>query len=451
MAFVSNVMIQPSAGEPNRLFLSRRLYETWHLISFPYLILKCGTEKQLVNCVPGSRDDETKLTCDPRLLQQFHLPAEPIPLKLAFDPHTEELEIGPIIAVLTLIKKGTFDGALVPYCEELGRYSEKHHSLFYVFTLRDWRRESVVGYLRRHNQWDRHELPQPQAIHNRIGQRRLERLPATERFFESLAEKQIAIFNARYLDKWEIHEKLSSRAEFTPYLPETILHENKRSLNEMLKRHPSVFLKPAAGSQGKRIFRVHQKENRFELDYTTFSGGIERRYTKFDPLYLNIESRLRRQRYIIQQGLSLMEYGGRPLDFRILCNKGYTGKWKITSGVARVSSEEQFVSNLARGGASYSIREVLEDSFHEKAAKQIQQLLGELALEACEILSMETEGIYGELGVDLALDSQGKPWIIEVNTKPSKDLDPEREQTVIRPSAKAVIDYACFLAGFAKN
>lgn len=417
----------------------------------PFLTLKCGTSERPVNCLPGTHDDEMKLTCDPRLLQQFHLPAEPIPLKAAFDPYRETIEFGPVIAVLTLIKKSAFEGALVPYCEELARYCEKNHCLFYVFTLKDWRRASVIGYLRAHNQWDRRELPQPGVIHNRIGQRRLERLPATERFFESLEDKEIDIFNARYLDKWEVHEKLSSRPEFTPYLPETVLYEGKTSLQEMLNRHPSLFLKPGAGSQGKQIFRIHRKTDHLELDYTTFNGGMAHRYKDFNELHLAIQSRLRRQRYIIQQGLSLLEYGGRPLDFRMLCNRGSDGEWKITSGVARVSSEEQFVSNLARGGASYAVREVLEDTFQEKHAKQIQQLLGELALEACEIISLETEGLYGELGVDMAIDSQGKPWVIEVNTKPSKDLDPDREQKVIRPSAKAVIDYACFLAGFAKN
>ncbi|HEX6923376.1 MAG TPA: YheC/YheD family protein [Bacillales bacterium] len=447
MTFIDNITIQPTAGQTNVIFLGKQLYESWKLGSFSDLKLKCGPVKQPVSCISDSNINKDQLICDPQLLQQFHLPAEPQPLRLTFDSENEVLEIGPVVAVLTLLKGNAFEGSLVSYCEELARYSEKEHVLFYVFTLRDWRRDSVVGYVRRHNSWDRRELPPPNVIHNRIGQRRLEQLPATERFFQSLPEKNIAVFNARFLDKWEVHEKLAAHPELIPYIPETVLYENKKSLKDLVEQYPCVFLKPAAGSQGKQIFRIHRKENHFELDYTTFNGDIERHFSTFEELYRTVWSRIQQQQYIIQQGLSLLEFRKRPLDFRMLCNKGQTGDWKVVSGVARVSDEEQFVSNLAQGGKSYPVRDVLQETFHEKHARQIRKLLGELALETANLISLETEGLYGELGIDLALDQQGKPWILEVNTKPSKDLDPSREQSV-RPSARAVIDYSCYLAGF---
>ncbi|HET7577941.1 MAG TPA: YheC/YheD family protein [Bacillales bacterium] len=449
VAFLCDVTIEPAAGDSGHIFLSQPLYNIWNLASSPYITLKCGTNQEQVGCVPGNYDDTVKLTCDPALLQKFHLPAAPLPLRISYDLQSEVLDIGPIIAILTLLRKSAFDGPLLAYCEELARYSEKQHVLFYVFTLKDWRQDNVIGYAWRHNHWDRREFPRPHVIHNRIGQRKLEQLQATGQFFDSLSENKIAIFNARFLDKWEVYEKLAVHPELAPYLPETVLFRDKHSLETMVQAHACIFLKPAAGSQGKRIFRIHRRADHFELDYSTFSHGIKRQYAALDELYTMIEGHLHRQRYIIQQGLPLIEHNGRPLDFRMLVNKGRSGDWKITSGVARVSSEEQFVSNLARGGAAYSVQTILEEVFPKKHALQIRKLFGELALEIANTLSLEAEGHYGELGVDLAIDQQGKPWMIEVNTKPSKDLDSDREPTVIRPSAKAVIQYGCFLAGFA--
>ncbi|HEU5140806.1 MAG TPA: YheC/YheD family protein [Bacillales bacterium] len=447
MSLIEPIIVQPLTGETNEIHLSRPLYESWKLASFSNLTLKCGPVQHSVSCLPNNNGGSPQLICDPRLLQKFHLPVEPQPLRIAFDPTKGELQIGPVVAVLTLLKGNAFEGSLVAYCDELTRYSEKQHALLYVFTLKDWRRDSVIGYVKRHNYWDRRELPIPHVIHNRIGQRKLEQLPATERYFQEITNEGIACFNARFLDKWEVHQQLASHPDLAPYLPETILYESEKSLKEMTERYSSVFLKPAAGSQGKQIFRITRRENHFELDYTTFSGDIERQFSTFEELYHTLVRRIRQQQYIIQQGLSLLEHRQCPLDFRMLCNRRQTDKWTVTSGVARISNEEQFVSNLARGGKSHSIKEVLQQAFPNRVAKQIRALLGDLSLEIAERVSLESEGIYGELGIDLALDYQGKPWILEVNTKPSKDLDPSRDQA-IRPSAKAVIDYSCYLAGF---
>ncbi|HET7656979.1 MAG TPA: YheC/YheD family protein [Bacillales bacterium] len=450
MVLFSNIEIKPSQGNPHSIIISRRLHESWNLTSYPFLTLKCGREKQIVESHPGEENGEAQLLFDPRLFHQFHLPAEPALLKLAFDPKSGQLELGPIIAVLTFLKNNTFDGPLVPYCKELARYCEKQHVLFYVFTLKDWRRGSVAGYMWRHYTWDRHELPMPHVIYNRIGQRNLEKLPATIRFFESLSEKHIHYFNAHFLDKREVHEKLSAYPELLPYLPETVFYDHRDSLEEMILRHDTIFLKPSDGRQGKHIFRIHNVHDHLELDYTTFNGEIERSFTDFNDLYEAIKSKIQQQPYMIQRGLTLLEYKQCPLDFRMLCNRGHTGEWKITSGIARVSSEDQFVSNLARGGSYHSIMDILNETFQKKHARQVRQLLSELALEVADVIAKETNGLFGELGVDLAIDQQGKPWIIEVNTKPSKDMDPDREPTVIRPSAKAVIDYGSMLSGFAK-
>ena len=60
-------------------------------------------------------------------------------------------------------------------------------------------------------------------------------------------------------------------------------------------------------------------------------------------------------------------------------------------------------------------------------------------------MALEAEGLYGELGIDLAIDVHDQPWIIEVNTKPSKQTDMTSAPQTVRPSAKAIIEYCLTL------
>ncbi|HET7627358.1 MAG TPA: YheC/YheD family protein [Bacillales bacterium] len=448
---IQNVIVEPAAGTRPPVSISRHLYDHWHLEKAQPIGLKCGQKQLTVTCEPVSHGNPPVLELHSEVLQAFHLPAEPLSLKLAYDPVQNCLSLGPIIAVLTYLKNDSIDGPLEAYFDELARYSSSEHVLFYVFSLNGWRRDSAIGYIKRRNTWIRRQLPAPDVVHNRIGQRNLEKLRATELFAQRLRDKNIHYFNTRYLDKWQVQQILWKHRELHPHLPETVLYKNGETLQDMLSRHRRLFIKPTEGSQGKQILRVEKGEQSIRLDHTAGDDFEQKEFDNAGDLAFLLQKRLERQAYIVQQGVPLLNTRQKPLDFRMLCNKGRDGSWRLTSGVARVSSEEQFVSNLAQGGTIRSVRDVLQDTFYEPEAKHIHRLMKELALEIAGLISLHTEDGYGELGIDLALDLEGKPWLLEVNTKPSKDLDPANETNAIRPSAKAIIDYGCYLARFTNS
>ena len=155
---------------------------------------------------------------------------------------------------------------------------------------------------------------------------------------------------------------------------------------------------------------------------------------------------MKQHTFIVQQCISLLQYKEKPLDFRVLCQKQLSEKWQLTSAIARVSSKDQFVSNLARGGEIQKVNNVLFDNFDSKQIPHIKRLIKELALEVAEIIDGTAEGIFAELGIDLALDETGKPTIIEVNTKPSKNQEQDQLSTKIRPSAKAILHHCVYLS-----
>jgi glutathione synthase/RimK-type ligase-like ATP-grasp enzyme len=166
-------------------------------------------------------------------------------------------------------------------------------------------------------------------------------------------------------------------------------------------------------------------------------------YLKNDVFY-RLKPYLHNRIYIIQQGIPLINFEDKTMDFRILVHKNQRNLWDVTSLVARISAEQQFVSNLAKGGKIMKPLVVLTSFFNKDTAVPLIAQMKELAIHAAEIISRNTNGITGELGIDIGVDNSGMPWIIEVNSKPSKNF--EDSFTKIRPSAKAIIQFCTKLA-----
>ncbi|MFC4322134.1 YheC/YheD family endospore coat-associated protein [Litchfieldia salsa] len=410
--------------------------------------LYCGRNSQEVQTV-SIKESEPIIYCSLSLLKKLSLPHESFSITFAqIGNHT--FSLGPILCVVTEIResKGVISlGSIEGYCEELATYCERLGILFYLTGLTLFHEN--VGYIFQQGSWKKSTVPNPHVVHNRIHSRKREKSELFKQFSTKLTELEIPYYNDHFLNKWEVHEVLEKEEHLSPYVPETNLLLNKQVLEEMLAKHSYVFIKPIHGSQGRKIFKINVLDDgSYELDYTTFAKEMETKYDTIHSLFLSLRTRLNKQGYIIQQGIPLFSYQGRPLDFRFLCQKAEKNDWKITSIVARVSAKDDFVSNLSRGGEVKKIEEVLKESFLEKDIRQIKKLMSELATEIASLIDSSIPGFFGELGIDLALDKEGKPWLIEVNTKPSKDQDPKRFSSKIRPSAKAIIKHCLYLANY---
>ncbi len=436
---------------PFEIKASEKLIESLGLKPNQTIHLNCSRYSCQVQLV-SIKERDLIMYCSKELLQTLHLPNElPFFLSITQEKRQNHFTLGPIVSVLTEISdkgESVSMGSISDFCEELAKYCAVNGIFFFVFSLKDWNTDSMQGYIFQNKKWIKTRVPHPQVIHNRIHSRKREQSDAFKRFTDQLSNMKIPYFNDHFLNKWEVHEYLITQEHLTPFIPDTKILLSMNILEEMLVTHECIFLKPIHGSQGRKIFRITKHESDYLLDYTSFSGEIEQKYDSIRSLFQSLRSRLNQQAFIAQQGLPLLKYNDRPLDFRILCHKTNENKWKITSAIARVSSKEQFVSNLARGGELVKLNTILSTTFDSKRAVHIKKLMMELALEVAESISLTCQGIYGELGIDLALDMDGKPWVIEVNTKPSKDQDPDHLSSKVRPSAKAIIQHCLFLANY---
>lgn len=352
------------------------------------------------------------------------------------DPH------GPIIAVLTEIYEQDGDNPsfknIHTFCEELNEYVSKHGGFFYVFTLKDTSKEAFTGYYFNGKHWQKARLPLPDFVYNRIHARGTEVSKRFAAFLELAMEFKIKIFNQRFLSKWEVHNWLSQRKQLQAFLPETYLYK-EALLSELFETYNDLYIKPLNGSLGRGIYWLHKSLDTIFLAFSEKEGMKKQYYSNLDELTTALTKKIGSKPHLVQQGIDLFKWEENRLDFRVLCHKKNKQEWKVTSVVARSSAEDQFASNLALGGKLLRPHRVLASFFGNEFAATKLSLMKELALEGTNCVSSHVNGLMVELGVDIGIDVTGNLWLIEINSKPSKNLG-ERSKK-IRPSAKAIIDY----------
>lgn len=411
------------------------------------LELQCSrnTISAPVVCIKG---EDCTIRLDPSILHSLLLFEEEKNYLITFDHAKQRLLIGPVIGLLTEItlkEEGIDLKSIHDYCLELANYSDEIGAIFYVFSMPDqWTAPSIEGYFYENDAWKRYTLPFPQVIHNRLHNRTNERRQMFQDFTLALQEWKIPYFNDHFLDKWTVYKQLQEAAHLQPFLPDTALY-SKETLKSWLEQYSTIFIKPINGSQGKQIFKVCKVPDGFALSYSSIQQEVSSTYSNYAELYKRLSTHIKKKHYIIQQGLDLLDLDGRPVDFRYLCHRGENHRWRVTSSTARASKAGYFVSNLAQGGEMLTVSKALRTRYERNALLHLRQHLKEIALEVADVVGMVSEGIYGELGIDLAIDQTGRPWIIEVNTKPSKNLDSTTSSPAVRPSAKAIILYCLYL------
>ncbi|MEF3306503.1 YheC/YheD family endospore coat-associated protein [Paenibacillus sp. GYB003] len=367
------------------------------------------------------------------------------------------LTIGPLIGVMMSRVYASSPerpfGTNTAFCKELVDTCRSLGAFVYFFTVDDIPsgHSTVKGWTLVGRYWHKTDFPVPDVVYNRLTTRKLENTPSVQHFMrEARSRHGTTVFNEKYLDKTDVFEALKQDASLVKYLPESHLFKNYQMLKSMAARYPVVFLKPITGSLGKGIIRISRAGGQsYACQTTSLNGTVRQTFPSLEALFSSISGKLKQRKYQIQQGLHLIETGGRPVDFRALVQRGSGGVWGVTSIVARIAGSNHFVSNLARGGTLSRVKEALgKTNLSQQQQRSASAHLRKAALDIAKGIETQVKGHFGELGVDLAVDSNGKVWLLEVNSKPSKNDGTPLAEGGTRPSVKQTVLYARYLAGF---
>mgnify|MGYP003799053873 FL=1 len=195
------------------------------------------------------------------------------------------------------------------------------------------------------------------------------------------------------------------------HVPKTVWC-NLQNLHKMISLFRVIYVKPDAGHQGHRVFRVHRiNEHEGVLSSQNASrkialpGGL----TELLPI-------ISKNQYIIQQGIDLATLNNRPFDIRVIMQKPYA-TWELTLTSAKVAlKEDAVVTNVARGAEDYPLNHILQVYDQKQDPMATLREIVDLAHQMAGYLS--TKFPLRIIGFDLALDKKGKVWFIEANTWP---------------------------------
>lgn len=300
----------------------------------------------------------------------------------------------------------------------------------------DWIKGSVNG-------WEgpglhRRRCPIPDVIINRMRSN----LSQDKKTIKRLKKRGKVVFNEHNVySKLKIHRILESNALLKPYLPATVRFARRR-VQELLEDHSSLFLKPLRASVGNGIIRIRKVDGSAYAEVNLLGRTVRR---KLDPQGKNIAAMLKNRRnYLVQQGIRLMEYKGRPVDFRVSIQKNGQGRWQCTGMVGKVGRKKSIVTNLHCGGKSVKACELFQAWGWDAAAAEWK--LASLGLAAAETLERKLPHV-ADLGLDIAFDDEQHPWFIEANFRDLRiTFRNAGERDMWRGTFAAPVHYAAYLA-----
>lgn len=342
--------------------------------------------------------------------------------------YQQHLILGPLVGIFTagfvksllrpIGKRSIFFSKLI----ESGKASG---AIVFVFGFHqiNWESRTITGYTFNEEGWQKTDFPFPNVIYDRLPNRKIESLDLFQHIKNRFVkDHQIPLFNPGFFNKWEVFEILSKDKKTKHYLPESIYSPKKNEIMTLLKKHQSVFLKPANGSLGLGVFKlIYLKDgNSFYCRY--IDNENKKRLTKYSslkPFFKYTFQNRSLERYIAQQGIKLIQYDGNPIDFRVHVNKNKWGKWIVTAMAAKVAGKGSVTTHLKNGGSIRTINEI--EKMMEKPL-ELKMLIKKTVLTISEVLDKHMNGLIGEIGFDLGIDQTGKIWLFEANSKPGRSI-----------------------------
>ena len=446
MAILLDIQTESQPTSEHTIYLNSQIISQLNLPINRIITIKLGNKK--TNCFIAENSSKGSLLILPESVAKQLLIPNGIQLHATYDKE-KGLLLGPTLGILL---QATFKGQnqdpfgeITPFLKEIALLSRSKGTLSYAFSLGDVDLENnlVKGWIFKGNRWEQKKLPIPDVIYNRISSRKFE-LKNQETIKQLKTKHHSYFFNDHFLNKWQVYDLLKTTS-IQSLLPETKLYKNYTTITDILSIYPVIYLKPTNGSLGRGIIRIQKRGTEYLVRLSRITGSVSLNFNSFSQMIKQLAPRLKSEPYIAQAGIDLISIKHRPVDFRILVQKDDTGNWSITSMVARVADEKQFVSNLARGGTQSKIINAIRLSNLRDKQKTSRDHFINYSIAIAKQIEASGVGHFAELGIDLGLDVNGKIWLLEVNSKPSKNNDPGLSGP--RPSVHRLIDYTRYLTG----
>lgn len=215
------------------------------------------------------------------------------------------------------------------------------------------------------------------------------------------------------LGKYNFMKKYKTIRTFLPDTRKATLS----SIKIMLNLYGSVYLKPDEGTGGHGIYKLTRAKNHFILH----SGSNARNFSSLNVLFASMQRLLIRNKYIVQKGIVLLKHNNRPFDIRVMVQKNERGLLDVTGIIGRQARRNRIVTNYHSGGTPLPVDTLLKSYLKVGPRKKYIQQIVKLGKDASDVLGKSYRRKRA-FGVDIAIDSKMKPWVLEINTQPDMSI-----------------------------
>ncbi|MBU8879972.1 YheC/YheD family protein [Bacillus sp. FJAT-29790] len=353
------------------------------------------------------------------VVEKMHIPAD---LVYQFKISSGKVVLGPSIGFLLGEKNQNYNlEYMKKYEDRFGEY-ERYGGLVIAFSPRsiDWNENIAYGmvYDPVAKGWRYDSAPIPSTLFRRNFHQKQERI---NRLIEITNNK---LFNSHHFKKSDLY-LLREEPEIKKHLPTTHLLKDENDLIKLIdfvKVKQKIIIKPVHLSRGRGIYILEYENNNEErFILTDFSKKIRVRHF-FNEAKSLVELLIRLDvislNYLYQTYIPLLKLEERPLDVRVVMQKYDPETWGCSGIECRVAGKNQDLTNIARGGKAMTLEEVIQESGKDFSYTKIHKKILVLCRRFCQLMDKK-EGHFAEFGLDIALDEEGYPWILEANIYPS--------------------------------
>jgi glutathione synthase/RimK-type ligase-like ATP-grasp enzyme len=235
---------------------------------------------------------------------------------------------------------------------------------------------------------------------------------------EKIAEKLMKMQKSgQYVgSKWSKTKVLLQNRFTKRFIPKT-RKLNQSVMNAMLNEFKMIYLKPINGTYGKGVIRVEKHQESGKLTFHYQQGTEKKHFLTLPALYQTIMKNKMKRNYIAQQGIHLLKYNKRLFDLRIMVQRNLKGIWETTGIIGRVAHPKKIVTNYHSGGTPMSFKTIFKSYLSDEQINEYNQVLNKVGQDVAVTLSKKYP-LLNMLGIDVGVDKELFPWIIEVNTNP---------------------------------
>ncbi|MDP4088591.1 MAG: YheC/YheD family protein [Bacillota bacterium] len=428
------ISVKKHRAEKPEMIINEKLAEKLVLTKKLRGFVSFGTQKKYVDISISDLVEETEIKLSSEVIEELHIPEYPI---YEIRVRGNEIIIGPCIGIAASRKAESITKRML---KEIALHTLDYtniHGAIIVFSLDMVNKEKrlIEGYCYnpQKDSWEKGVFPYPRAINRKTHMNE----KWQNHFLSAIGDN---IFNNYTFDKWDMYGWFSKEEDIRDHLPDTIVYNSEADIYEMLKKYPTVYVKPAWGMKGFGVVKVSREGSRQIFKYREDDENITLEAVSREE-FDNITKKLFISgEHIVQQGLELFRFDGGIVDFRCVMQKNEACRWQCNGIIARVGAKDSVVSNISSGGAAMPaedfIREELAQSEFE--AFNIKERMVSLCMKVCRTLD-EYGFNYATLGLDIGIDRQKNLWLIEVNNR--------RPHPGIALRANDIAGYYTILAG----